>query len=570
MIEILVTVGYILLCVLLFSLAIAIHEFGHFIVALKLGLKVERFSIGFGPAIWKKTVNGVEYRLSWIPLGGYVSIPDVDPEGTKALEGEKAAGGEGAAKKGKIPAWKELLVALAGPAMNVVLAVALAVVLSLIPSARFGQLTTEIGGFAPGSVAKEAGLRKGDVVVAIAGHPVNTWSELQTEVQITNGNPTEFLVRRPRALAETKALTLAGGAESGLSFDATAMVPVVEGFWEDSAAEAAGVCKGDRIVSFNGEPVDSVFALEMALQEAGAEAKATLGLRRGADLVTAELTPVKAKARVGDFWLLANCLQVFCATNVFLPHVESVAAGSPAEKAGFKAGDRIVSFGGAEVRTLDEFESACRRLEAGASAPVVVSRDIPAGDREYDEVTVVIAPKRNAASGAFFIEAVSVPNETGSVAWMPDRNPLRQLAWDAGSIFRVLKALVTPKEAKGTSKAVGGPVLIAEGIYKSMRRDFSDGLGFLRFLNTNLAVMNLLPIPVLDGGLILFALIAIVFRRRVPEKIVGWLSMGFMYLLLGLMALLIFSDTLRSWKIHHAEDPTEAIELVIPEGEYAL
>ena len=85
--ETLTTILYICACVLLFSLAIAIHEFGHFIVALKLGLRVEAFSIGFGPILWKRKVNGVEYRLSAIPLGGYVSIPDVDPEGTKALEG---------------------------------------------------------------------------------------------------------------------------------------------------------------------------------------------------------------------------------------------------------------------------------------------------------------------------------------------------------------------------------------------------------------------------------------------------------------------------------------------------
>ena len=87
--ETLVTIGYIVACVLLFALAILIHEFGHFIVALKLGLRVEAFSIGFGPALWKKKINGVEYRISSIPLGGYVSIPDVDPEGTRALEGSR-------------------------------------------------------------------------------------------------------------------------------------------------------------------------------------------------------------------------------------------------------------------------------------------------------------------------------------------------------------------------------------------------------------------------------------------------------------------------------------------------
>ena len=567
--DILITIGYIFLCVLMFSLAIAIHEFGHFIVALKLGLKVERFSIGFGPAIWKKTINGVEYRLSWIPLGGYVSIPDVDPEGTKALEGEKGKGDEGTAKR-KIPAWKELLVAVAGPAMNIVLAVVLAVVLSLIPSAKFGELTTEIGGFASGSVAKEAGLRAGDIVVFVGGHPVTTWSELQTEVQISNGEPTEFVVRRPVALTEVRTLKLtATDGDFGFVCVTNRHPAVVGGFWgEESVAEKAGLKVGDRIVSFNGACVTSERDLVQEIDEADTERPSVLEVRRGEELLKLEMTPVPAKRQYGNRWILGNCLQLTCATNDVLPIVAEVVSGGAAERAGLRADDTILSVGGVPVATRDAVLAAL--AAAGSETELSVMSEIPADAREYEEKTVVIAPKRNPSTGAFFIEARSVANETGAVAWMPDRNPFKQLAWDAGSIFRVLKALVTPKEAKGTSKAVGGPVLIAEGIYRSMRRDFNDGLGFLRFLNTNLAVMNLLPIPVLDGGLILFALIAIVFRRRVPEKVVGWLSMGFMYLLLGLMALLIFTDSLRSWRIHHADDPADAIELVRPEDVYAF
>ena len=567
--DILITIGYIFLCVLMFSLAIAIHEFGHFIVALKLGLKVERFSIGFGPAIWKKTINGVEYRLSWIPLGGYVSIPDVDPEGTKALEGEKGKGDEGTAKR-KIPAWKELLVAVAGPAMNIVLAVVLAVVLSLIPSAKFGELTTEIGGFASGSVAKEAGLRAGDIVVSVGGHPVTTWSELQTEVQISNGEPTEFVVRRPVALTEVRTLKLtATDGDFGFVCVTNRHPAVVGGFWgEESVAEKAGLKVGDRIVSFNGARVTSELDLVQEIDEADTERPSVLEVRRGEELLKLEMTPVPAKRQYGNRWILGNCLQLTCATNDVLPIVAEVVSGGAAERAGLRADDTILSVDGVPVATRDAVLAAL--AAAGSETELSVMSEIPADAREYEEKTVVIAPKRNPSTGAFFIEATSVANETGAVAWMPDRNPFKQLAWDAGSIFRVLKALVTPKEAKGTSKAVGGPVLIAEGIYRSMRRDFNDGLGFLRFLNTNLAVMNLLPIPVLDGGLILFALIAIVFRRRVPEKVVGWLSMGFMYLLLGLMALLIFTDSLRSWRIHHADDPADAIELVRPEDVYAF
>ncbi len=358
--EILATIGYIIVCILLFSFAIAIHEFGHFLAALKLGLNVERFSIGFGPAIWKKTFKGVEYRISWIPLGGYVSIPDVDPEGTKALEGASKS-----AKKERIPAWKEIIVAFAGPAMNIVLAAIVAIALSLIPSARFGELTTEIGSLPEDSVARRAGILPGDRITSVGGNPVATWSELLTEVQITGGKATEFKVER-----------------------------------------------------------------------------------------------------------------------------------------------------------------------AG------------------EEMSFEIAPVKSEVTDAYYIQASSVIVEGGVSRWLPARNPLKQLAWDAGAIFRVLKALVTPKEAAATGNALGGPVMIAEGIYRTVRADFTDGLGFFRFLNVNLAVINLLPIPVLDGGLILFALIALVFRRRVPDRIVGALSTGFMYLLLALMAFLIFRDSKRSYKIH--------------------
>ena len=360
--ETLATIGYISACVLLFSLAIAVHEFGHFIVALKLGLRVERFSLGFGPAIWRKTWRGVEYRISWIPLGGYVSIPDVDPEGTKAMEG----GGDAA--RSEIPAWKEILVALAGPAMNVVLAAVLAVALSLVPGARFGEIGSVVGAVLPEGPAAKAGMQPGDRVLSVAGRPVSTWKELMTEIQIVGESEARFVVLR-------------GG----------------------------------------------------------------------------------------------------------------------------------------------------------------------------EEVALAIAPERDRTTGACFIMAAPQKAEGDTPGtWLPARSPLKQLSNDAGAIFRVLKALVTPKEMKATGQALIGPVNIAQGIYYSMRRDFCDGIGFLRFLNVNLAVVNLLPIPVLDGGLIMFALIALVFRRRVPEKVVNALSMAFLCLLLMFMAFLIYRDSARTWRIHKA------------------
>ena len=374
--EILVTIGYIAICIVFFSLAIAIHEFGHFIVALKLGLKVDRFSIGFGPAIWKKTWRGVEYRISWIPLGGYVMIPDVDPEGTKKLEGGAGNDKPGAGKK-EISPWKEIAVAVAGPGMNILLAVVLAFILSALSADKFGELTCEVTDTLKGMPAEKAGVKEGDTIVSVAGKKVNTWSQMQVEVQIAGGKETEFVIR----------------------------------------------------------------------------------------------------------------------------------------------------------------------------------------DKSGAERTVVMTPDQDKVTGVFAIGAFSLPMENGLRHWLPARSPLKQLLWDAGSIFRVLKGLVTPKETKNTAKALGGPLMIVEGIYKSVRHDFWDGIGFLRFLNVNLAVLNLLPIPVLDGGLIMFALIALIFRRRVPEKVVSAVSTVFMFLLLGVMAILIFRDAQRSWRIHtYKPEAAEAAE----------
>ena len=371
--EILYTTLAIIACILLFSLAVFIHEFGHFLAARRLGMKVDAFSIGFGPAIWKKTVNGVEYRISWIPFGGYVALPDLDPEGTKGLEGQSGKTAEPSAQPLEIEPWKKIVVAFMGPFGNIVLAVFLAFALAVIPGVRFGEMLAEIGEVPPEGPAAVAGMKSGDRVTSVNGHDVRTWTDMQTEVQLAGGKTVPFVVQRD-----------------------------------------------------------------------------------GAD------------------------------------------------------------------------------------------------------VTLSVTPKRDEASGAWYILAISKSNDCArAAAWMPARNPFKQMAWDAMSIGRVLKALVTPREAKAAAKALGGPVMIAEGLYNQVRRNVWDALGFLRFLCINLAILNLLPIPVLDGGLILFALYELLTRRKVPRKLVDGLSKVFMYLFLGLMLLLVYRDVTRSVRIHRAANEIE-------------
>ena len=365
--ETLATIVAIVACILLFSFAIFIHEFGHFLAARIFGLRVDRFSIGFGPALWKKTVGGVEYRISAIPFGGYVALPQLDPEGTDALQGGTAKG----EPLQPIPAWKRIIVAFAGPFGNIVFAVALALLLAVMPGARFGTLAAKIGYVPDKGPAAEAGMKVGDVVKSIGGRAVSTWTEMQTEVQIAGGAAIEFVVER----------------------------------------------KGAK---------------------------------------------------------------------------------------------------GPETHRLQ------------------------------------ITPQRDDVTGAWFIMAGSEANTNGASAWMPSRNPIEQLKWDAGQIVRVLQGLVTPRESKAVAGALGGPVMIAQVLYKQVRRNIWDAVGFLRFVDVNLAILNLLPIPVLDGGLILFALFELLLRRRPPKKLVDGLSIAFMWFFLALMIFLVFRDVSRTRRISTA------------------
>ena len=378
--EFLITVLAIIACILLFSFAIFIHEFGHFLAAKLLGFRVDTFSIGFGPALWKKTWKGVEYRISAIPFGGYVALPQLDPAGTAGVQGSQTEGEveDDEPDDAPIPPmanWKKIVVAFAGPFGNLVLAVVLAFALSAVPSARFGKLSAEIGDLVQDGPAAKGGMQVGDRVLSVNGNAVKTWPDLLTEVQI-------------------------------------------------------------------------------------------VGEKQAAEFVV---------------------------------------------------------------------------------------------DRGGTNVVLSITPQRDEVTGGCLIMAYSTTNSVKTAAWMPDRSPWQQLAWDAGSMGRVLKALVTPKESKAAAKSLGGPVMIAEGLYHQVRRDGWDAIGFLRFLNVNLAVLNLLPIPVLDGGLILFSLIALIFRRPVPRKVVDGLSMVFMYLFLALMITLVWRDVARSRRMHKARGELEKL-----------
>lgn len=177
--------------VLAFGLLIVIHELGHYLAARWSGMRVERFSIGFGPVVWSRRRGDTEWAVSAVPLGGYVKIAGMAP-------GEDIAAGDRSAYANQ-PAWRRFFVILAGPAMNYLLAVVLATGLIATMGLREPDATSTIGDVIGGGAAERAGLHAGDRVVGAAGAPVTGWTELVQAVRSHPGTDLPLEVERAGA-----------------------------------------------------------------------------------------------------------------------------------------------------------------------------------------------------------------------------------------------------------------------------------------------------------------------------------------------------------------------------------
>ena len=434
----------------LFGITVLIHEFGHFLAARFLGMRADAFAIGFGPAIWKRKIGDTEYRVNWIPFGGYVALPQLDPSSMDKLQ-------SGASGEALPPAvwWKRIVVAVAGPLGNVVLAVVLALIVAVLPfddSVPGFEHTAyaTLGWVRPGSPAEAAGLRMGDLVISVGGRPVQTVDECVTECHLLSGS------------------------EDGL---------------------------------------------------------VTLAVSNRLDGAVREVTVAQRETSLGFF--LPDGIEFASVLSA-----AEVVTNSPAATAGVQAGDLLHDVDGSLVFGYADFTN---RVAQSAGAPLRLGLL-----RDGERVEVVAAAERDEESGRWLLGIALGIADRDTKQWMKYRNPWKQLKGDAGSIFRVLRGLFFPQhkgEAAKVAGALGGPVRIFEGIWRWLLVSIPVTIGFIRYLNVNLAILNLLPIPVLDGGHVLFALWEGITGRKPSEKVVEVIVKIFVALLLALFAFLTFKDT---------------------------
>ena len=446
----------------LFSATIFVHEAGHFLVAKALGLVADAFSIGMGPALWQKKIGETTYRIGCLPVGGYVALPQLDPN--SFLEGPADGdGGEDPAKADPpprrlppIPPWKKVAVALAGAAGNIVFAFALGVVVWLAGKPCELAETNNLVGFVAreGGTAWQQGIREGDAILAVNGTPTANWEEIFSAVALSSGN------------------------EARLS--------VVRG----------------------GETFDVAVAL----------ADSPLGVK---------------------------CIPDLDGENPCL--VAAVYPGSAAAAAGIAPGDRIVSFGGVEPRSRSHLARLVDEA-AGTETDIVLLRNgRPIASRATPQYDPAL---ERALIGIAFNTRADL-----DFARKSHPTPWAQVKSHAGGIFRFLKALSTPKTAGAAAGAVGGPILIFAMFFTMLKLSFVMALWFTGFLNVNLAIMNLLPLPVLDGGQVVFGILEMLRGRPLPREVTNRLVNTFAMLLIGLFLLLSYRDTVRSVLPHFRRAP---------------
>lgn len=542
--------------VLMLGVLIFVHELGHFLVAKLFDVKVLRFSLGFGPPIgigpWKLAFRRgeTEYLAAWFPLGGFVKMVGESPDpGGEEGEGEEVlAPGEEHRAFNRKPVWQRLLILFAGPAMNLLLPVLIFATVLLIGMPRPAAV---VGTVEAASPAERAGIQVGDRVLAIAGEPVRWWDGVEEAIRTRAGETVAVELERG---GETIELGLPIEARSGLDeYGSSAqvgfaglghlrMAPVLGIPGADAPATRAGLRSGDRVESVDGEPVEDWS--QLAGRYGRARNEALLGIERAGP---PDAEPERIELRVPALGSL-DALGVVPATVL----VAQISPDSPAERAGLQPGDLIVAVDGRPVGSFASF-SELVRASNGRTLEIVTAR---AGERRE----LRIAPERKEADTGLGIpeerwligitaQAAAVQGTMGV-----DRvtNPLGAIARAAtmtadltrtflGGFSRIVTGEVSRKQ-------LAGPIGIAEIAHSAFERGWQAYLSTLVLISINLAILNLLPIPMLDGGQAL--LIAVEGVKRSPlslrtRELVQQVGITFLVML---MALAFWNDLSRHWR----------------------
>jgi regulator of sigma E protease len=521
---------YVIPFVLLLGGLIFFHELGHFAVAKWLGVKVERFSIGFGPSILRKRVGETEYQIAWLPLGGYVRMLGELP-GDELPESERDRAFTTQA------VWKRIAIASAGPMMNFVLPV---VLLAGIYMTGMPTPTSKLGTVVPESAAEKAGMLRGDRIVSVDGQPVDRWDAFAEAIEGREGSSVRFGIEREGTRLEVRVPELP--AEGlGVEHDApSATIAVVA---RAMPAGQAGLETGDLVRSLNGAEVASWQDLQQTLAGAQGPLELEVARKLGDDTETLRLR-VPAPAP-GEAWSLERLgvLQGDLA-------IASVDASSPAGRSGLEAGDLLIELDGEPITGFRALAEKVRASE-GARLDVVVLRD---GER----IPLDVTPEERSLERHGVIERVfaigiagGAPRVRGEMVDEITRNPFRALAlgtsrtWEITvRTFEGLGMLISGQVGR---ENLAGPIGIGVIAAQFYQLGWLQYIHIMAVISVNLAILNLLPVPILDGGQIVFALAEGVKGEPLSLRVREVAAQIGVSILVLLMGFAFWNDLSRYW-----------------------
>jgi regulator of sigma E protease len=430
------------------GLLIFIHELGHFIIAKRAGIYVEAFSLGFGPKLLGVRVGETEYRISALPLGGYVKMRGEEPDE------EGAADPRSFAMKS---VWARTKVIIFGPLMNLFLCVALM--------------------------------------------------------------PIVFLIGRSEPVY-------------------LAQPPVVVGVKAESPAAAAGIAPGDRIVTVDGNAaatwedlINRVIIAPKATMELGIERD---GRRIDESITVGELPEIR-----GGYLGIEPML--FYGNEA---RVDGLRPRGPAQAAGLQVGDEVIAFGG---KPVGDWLDLTRLVNESKGLPTEIEVE-----REGARLTLTVAAEHDARSERWVI-GITKDRQRGvpmTVVRYGFRDAVVKGVQEVGKLtrmtFDVLGKLVT---LKLSYKVLGGPILIAKSSAAAAASGLSSFLYFIAFLSLQLAILNLLPIPVLDGGQVVFLAIEAIRRKPLAVRVRAIANQVGFAMLIALMLLVTINDIDSVWGI---------------------
>ncbi|NNC87411.1 MAG: RIP metalloprotease RseP [Akkermansiaceae bacterium] len=439
--NLLIGLGSIAVVIALFNVIIFVHELGHFLAARWRGLQVDRFQIWFGKPLWKKTINGVQYGLGWIPAGGFVALPQMAP--MEAIEGDNRETGRTLAP---VKPLDKIIVAFAGPLFSFLLALAAALVVWGVGKPHDFVATTKIGFVMSGGPADKAGLQIGDEIVSINGQPVEGFlgslDSVSELIMLSEGETIDIVVKRP-------------GVEEPLTLQSRFDIP--ERAW----------------------------------------------FRR------------KALRQIG-IWVANSSV------------VGMVVPEGPADRAGLQEGDRILEIGGEEILA---HARAREIIEASANEPLefVIERD---GQR-LAKTVIPLIPVNAAGEDARAQIGIGF-GPSGEVSQeIVHPKPFTQIGDSVRMMWVTITKIISPRSSVG-AQHLAGPIGIGATMFDLLQIEhgWRRLIWFLVLFNVNLAILNMLPLPVLDGGHIVLAIGEMVAGRPVKARLLEVVQTTFALVLL--------------------------------------